>query len=57
MIGDLKVKYLERMEELLDQMLEKDPENDPKEFFKVSDAHKNSVTGKNGKLENVSVSK
>ncbi|MBO6621444.1 MAG: endopeptidase La [Balneola sp.] len=56
-IGDLKVKYLERMEELLDQMLEKDPENDPKEFFKVSDAHKNSVTGKNGKLENVSVSK
>jgi len=56
-IGDLKVNYLERMEELLDQMLEKDPENDPKEFFKVSDAHKNSVTGKNGKLENVTVSK
>jgi ATP-dependent Lon protease len=56
-IGDLKVNYLERMEELLDQMLEKVPENDPKEFFKVSDAHKNSVTGKNGKLENVTVSK
>ncbi|MEQ9089857.1 MAG: endopeptidase La [Balneola sp.] len=56
-IGDLKVNYLERMEELLDQMLEKDPENDPKEFFKVSDAHKNSVSGKNGKLENVPVSK
>ncbi|MEQ9278914.1 MAG: endopeptidase La [Balneola sp.] len=56
-IGDLKVNYLERMEELLDQMLEKDPENDPKEFFKVSDAHKNSVSGKNGKLENVTVSK
>lgn len=56
-IGDLKVSYLERMEELLDQMLEKDPENDPKEFFKVSDAHKNSVSGKNGKLENVTVSK
>jgi len=56
-IGDLKVNYLERMEELLDQMLEKDPENDPNEFFKVSDAHKNSVSGKNGKLENVTVSK
>jgi ATP-dependent Lon protease len=56
-IGDLKVSYLERMEELLDQMLEKDPENDPNEFFKVSDAHKNSVSGKNGKLENVTVSK
>lgn len=56
-IGDLKVNYLERMEELLDQMLEKNPENDPKEFFKVSDAHKNSVSGKNGKLENVPVSK
>ncbi|OAN62078.1 endopeptidase La [Balneola sp. EhC07] len=56
-IGDLKVNYLERMEELLDQMLDKDPENDPKEFFKVSDAHKSSVSGKNGKLENVTVSK
>jgi ATP-dependent Lon protease len=56
-IGDLKVNYLERMEELLDQMLEKDPENDPKEFFKVSDAHKSSVSGKNGKSENVTVSK
>lgn len=56
-IGDLKVNYLERMEELLDQMLEKNPETDPTEFFKVSDAHKNSVSGKNGKLENVTVSK
>ncbi len=56
-IGDLKVNYLERMEELLDQMLEKNPETDPAEFFKVSDAHKNSVSGKNGKLENVTVSK
>ena len=55
-IGDLKVNYLERMEELLDQMLEKKAENDPKEFFKVSDSHKNSVAGKNGKTENVTVS-
>jgi len=56
-IGDLKVNYLERMDELLDQMLEKESERDPKEFFKVSEAHKNSVTGKNGKIENVTVSK
>lgn len=56
-IGDLKVNYLERMDGVLDLMLEKDAEHDPKEFFKVSDAHKNSVTGKNGKQENVTVSK
>ena len=55
-IGDLKVNYLERMEELLDQMLEKEAENDPKEFFKVSDAHKSSVAGKNGKTESIPVS-
>jgi ATP-dependent Lon protease len=45
-IGDLKVKYLERMDPLLDIILEKDAVTDPKEFFKVSDAHKSSVTGK-----------
>jgi ATP-dependent Lon protease len=56
-IGNLKINYLERMEELLDHMLEDKAENDPKEFFKVSDAHKNSVTGKNGKQEMVSTSK
>lgn len=56
-IGDLKVEYLERMDGLLDHMLDEKPEHDPKEFFKVSDAHKNSVSGKNGKIENASVSK
>ena len=56
-IGNLKVNYLERMDELLDHMLEEKAENDPKEFFKVSDAHKNSVTGKNGKEEIVSITK
>jgi ATP-dependent Lon protease len=55
-IGDLKINYLERMEGVLDLMLEKDAENDPKEFFKVSDAHKKSVSGKNGKQKDVTVS-
>jgi len=55
-IGDLKVEYLERMDGLLDHMLDEKPEHDPKEFFKVSDAHKNSISGKNGKSENVTVS-
>ena len=34
-IGDLKVQYVDRMEPVLDILLEKDPINDPKEFFKV----------------------
>ena len=48
-IGDLKVNYLERMDGVLDLMLEKEAENDPKEYFKVSDAHKDSVSSKNGR--------
>ncbi len=55
-IGNLEVEYLERMESLLDIILEKDAVNNPAEFFKVSDAHKSAVTGKNGKTEQVSVS-
>ncbi|MCH2448645.1 MAG: endopeptidase La [Gracilimonas sp.] len=49
-IGDLKVQYLERMEPLLDIILEKEPVQDPNEFFKVSDAHKSAVSGSNGKI-------
>jgi ATP-dependent Lon protease len=49
-IGDLKVQYLERMEPLLDIILEKEPVQDPNEFFKVSDAHKSAVSGSNGKM-------
>ncbi|MFV1885269.1 MAG: endopeptidase La [Balneola sp.] len=55
-IGNLEVEYLERMESLLDVILEKEAVNDPAEFFKVSDAHKSAVTGKNGeerKFENI----
>ncbi|MCG8372663.1 MAG: endopeptidase La, partial [Balneolales bacterium] len=54
-IGDLQVEYLERMDVLLDLLLEKNPVNDPKEYFKVSDAHKSSVSGKKEKPEEVSM--
>lgn len=49
-LGDLEVQYLERMDPLLDVVLEDKPEIEPKEFFKVSDAHKAAVSGNNGKL-------
>lgn len=39
-IGDLKISYLERMDTLLDMVLEKKPVTDPKKFFKVSEAQK-----------------
>ncbi|WP_249066903.1 endopeptidase La [Halalkalibaculum roseum] len=39
-IGDLKVQYLDRMDPLLDIVLEKEAVMDPKERFKVSEAHK-----------------
>lgn len=56
-IGDLKVQYLERMEPLLDIILEKEPVQDPHEFFKVSESHKAAVSGSNGKMpaEDVSI--
>lgn len=47
-IGDLKIDYLERMETLLDLILEKEPVNNPKKYFAVSDAHKSAVAEKNG---------
>jgi len=46
---------LERMDGVLDLMLEKEAENDPKEYFKVSDAHKDSVSSKNGAKHNMPV--
>jgi ATP-dependent Lon protease len=49
-LGDLEVEYLERMDPLLDIVLEEEPVQDASDFFKVSDAHKASVTGKNGKM-------
>lgn len=55
-IGDLEVQYLERMESLLDVILEKNSVNEPADYFKVSEAYKSAVSGKNGKTEQVSVS-
>ncbi len=49
-LGDLEVEYLERMDPLLDIILEKEPVQNASDFFKVSDAHKESVSGKNGKM-------
>src|SRR5690606_33670260 len=43
-IGNLEIQYLERMEHLLDIVLEKEPVQDPHAFFTVSDEHKNSVS-------------
>lgn len=45
-IGDLEVDYLERMSPLLDIILDKEPVQDPKEYFKVSDEHKQTVKNK-----------
>lgn len=39
-IGNLKVEYLERMEPLLDIVLEKEPEQDPKKFFHIPESQK-----------------
>lgn len=50
-IGDLKIDYLERMETLLDIILEKNSVNDPNAYFAVSDAHKSAVADKNGEKE------
>lgn len=44
-IGDLQVSYMERMDPLLDLVLEKEPESDPATYFSVSEAHKNRVKG------------
>ncbi len=49
-LGDLEVQYLERMDPLLDIILEDEPVQDASDFFKVSEAHKASVSGKNGKM-------
>ena len=39
-LGDLEVQYLERMDPLLDIVLEDDPVRDPGDRFKVSDSYK-----------------
>ncbi len=49
-LGDLEVQYLERMDPLLDIILDEEPVEDPSDFFKVSDAHKESVSRNNGTM-------
>lgn len=39
-IGDLNVQYLERMDPVLEMVLEEEPVADPRERFKVSEEHK-----------------
>ncbi len=46
-IGNLEVQYLERMDPILDLILEEKPENDPKSFFEVPEAHKQQVKANN----------
>ncbi|MCC5914924.1 MAG: endopeptidase La [Balneolaceae bacterium] len=49
-IGDLKVEYLDRMDPILDLILEKKPVTDPSSFFEVPDSHKQQ-TVKNNKSD------
>ncbi|MGM0545701.1 MAG: endopeptidase La [Bacteroidota bacterium] len=44
-LGNLKVQYLERMDPLLDIVLDDEPVRDPAERFKVSEAHKKKKNG------------
>ncbi|MCC5940252.1 MAG: endopeptidase La [Balneolaceae bacterium] len=48
-IGNLEIQYLERMDPILDLILENKAENDPKTFFEVPDAHKRQVQSNNKK--------
>lgn len=52
-LGDLDIQYLERMDPLLDIVLEDKPVSDPAERFKVSEKHK-SQNGSTGKTEDTS---
>lgn len=51
-LGNLEVGYLERMDPLLDMILEKEPVQDAAKFFSVSDAHKDAVSGKKESASN-----
>lgn len=53
-IGDLKIKYLERMDPILDIVLEENAVTDPKELFKVSEAYKSQNGSKTKKTDSTS---
>ena len=48
-IGNLNVEYLERMEPILDLILEDKVVEDPAQFFSVPESHKRQVTNSDGK--------
>jgi len=48
-IGNLNVEYLERMEPILDLILEDKAVEDPAQFFSVPESHKRQVTNSDGK--------
>jgi ATP-dependent Lon protease len=50
-IGDLKVDYLERMDPLLDLVLDEEPVQDPREFFSVPESHKERVNSSDSKKD------
>ncbi len=52
-LGDLEIQYLERMDPLLDIVLEKEPVEDPKKRFEVSEKYK-SQNGSAGKTKDTS---
>jgi ATP-dependent Lon protease len=44
-MGDLEIQYLERMDSLIDIVLEDKPETDPTEFFHIPDNQKRITDG------------
>lgn len=52
-LGDLEIQYLERMDPILDIVLDDKPVTDPKKRFKVSDEYK-SQNGSAGKTQDTS---
>jgi len=48
-IGKLNVEYLERMEPILDRILEDKTVEDPAKFFSVPESHKRQIPGGDGK--------
>jgi ATP-dependent Lon protease len=48
-LGDLKVEYLERMDPILNIVLNDEPEQDPQKLFGISEAYKKSQNGASDK--------
>ncbi|MDX1591093.1 MAG: endopeptidase La [Balneolaceae bacterium] len=52
-IGSLDIQYLERMEPILDLILEEKPVEDPADFFDVPESHKQQTDGQNNRPSTV----